>query len=321
MPVALPAYDDILLAARRLDGVAHKTPVLHGTPIDQRVGAEVFFKCENLQRIGAFKFRGAWNALSQLSERDRRKGVITHSSGNHAQAVALAGHLLGIETTIVMPENAPTTKLSGTKRYATRVVTYDPADTKREALCQELIVEKGYTLIPPFDHPHIIAGQGTATMELLQTTGPLDTLLVPCGGGGLLSGSVLSAHALSPNCKVIGVEPENADDAVRSFRSGRIERIENPQTIADGTRTESLGQLTFDIIIKRVHDMVSVPEQAIINATRILFEDARIVVEPSGALGLAALLSGVIKPTGRVGVIISGGNIDPSLMQEILDAS
>ncbi|MGE4660041.1 MAG: pyridoxal-phosphate dependent enzyme, partial [Arenicellales bacterium] len=291
------------------------------TPIDQRVGVEVFFKCENLQRIGAFKFRGAWNALSQLSERNRRKGVITHSSGNHAQAVALAGHLLGIETTIVMPENAPTTKLSGTKRYATRVVTYDPADTKREALCQQLIAEKGYILIPPFDHPHIIAGQGTATMELLQTTGPLDTLLVPCGGGGLLSGSVLSAHALSPNCKVIGVEPENADDAVRSFRSGRIERIENPQTIADGTRTESLGQLTFDIIIKRVHDMVSVPEQAIINATRILFEDARIVVEPSGALGLAALLSGVIKPTGRVGVIISGGNIDPSLMQAILDAS
>ena len=220
-----------------------------------------------------------------------------------------------------MPENAPATKLSGTKRYATRVVTYDPADTKREALCQELIAEKGYILIPPFDHPHIIAGQGTATMELLQTTGPLDTLLVPCGGGGLLSGSVLSAHALSPNCKVIGVEPENADDAVRSFRSGRIERIENPQTIADGTRTESLGQLTFDIIIKRVHDMVSVPEQAIINATRILFEDARIVVEPSGALGLAALLSGVLKPTGRVGVIISGGNIDPSLMQAILDAS
>jgi len=321
LPAALPAYDDILLAARRLDGVAHKTPVLHDTPIDQRVGAEVFFKCENLQRVGAFKFRGAWNALSQLSERDRRKGVITHSSGNHAQAVALAGHLLGIATTIVMPENAPATKLSGTKRYATRVVTYDPADTKREALCQELIAEKGYILIPPFDHPHIIAGQGTAAMELLQTTGPLDTLLVPCGGGGLLSGSVLSAHALSPNCKVIGVEPENADDAVRSFRSGRIERIENPRTIADGTRTESLGQLTFDIIIKRVHDMVSVPEQAIINATRVLFEDARIVVEPSGALGLAALLSGVIKPTGRVGVIISGGNIDPSLMQAILDAS
>ncbi len=321
MPAALPTYDDILSAARRLDGIAHKTPVLHGTPVDQKVGAEVFFKCENLQRIGAFKFRGAWNAISQLSECERRKGVITHSSGNHAQAVALAGHLLGIETTIVMPDNAPVTKLTGTKRYATRVITYDPADTKREVLCQELIAEKGYIPIPPFDHPHIIAGQGTAAMELLQTTGPLDTLLVPCGGGGLLSGSALSAHALSPDCKVIGVEPENADDAVRSFRSGRIERIENPQTIADGTRTESLGQLTFDIIRKRVHDMVSVPELAIINATRILFEDARIVVEPSGALGLAALLSGVIKPAGRVGVIISGGNIDPSLMQAILDAS
>ncbi len=321
MPAALPTYDDILSAARRLDGIAHKTPVLHGTPVDQKVGAEVFFKCENLQRIGAFKFRGAWNAISQLSECERRKGVITHSSGNHAQAVALAGHLLGIETTIVMPDNAPVTKLTGTKRYATRVITYDPADTKREVLCQELIAEKGYIPIPPFDHPHIIAGQGTAAMELLQTTGPLDTLLVPCGGGGLLSGSALSAHALSPDCKVIGVEPENADDAVRSFCSGRIERIENPQTIADGTRTESLGQLTFDIIRKRVHDMVSVPELAIINATRILFEDARIVVEPSGALGLAALLSGVIKPAGRVGVIISGGNIDPSLMQAILDAS
>jgi threonine dehydratase len=321
LPAALPTYDDILSAARRLDGIAHKTPVLHGTPVDQKVGAEVFFKCENLQRIGAFKFRGAWNAISQLSECERRKGVITHSSGNHAQAVALAGHLLGIETTIVMPDNAPVTKLTGTKRYATRVITYDPADTKREVLCQELIAEKGYIPIPPFDHPHIIAGQGTAAMELLQTTGPLDTLLVPCGGGGLLSGSALSAHALSPDCKVIGVEPENADDAVRSFCSGRIERIENPQTIADGTRTESLGQLTFDIIRKRVHDMVSVPELAIINATRILFEDARIVVEPSGALGLAALLSGVIKPAGRVGVIISGGNIDPSLMQAILDAS
>ncbi len=267
MPAALPTYDDILSAARRLDGIAHKTPVLHGTPVDQKVGAEVFFKCENLQRIGAFKFRGAWNAISQLSECERRKGVITHSSGNHAQAVALAGHLLGIETTIVMPDNAPVTKLTGTKRYATRVITYDPADTKREVLCQELIAEKGYIPIPPFDHPHIIAGQGTAAMELLQTTGPLDTLLVPCGGGGLLSGSALSAHALSPDCKVIGVEPENADDAVRSFCSGRIERIENPQTIADGTRTESLGQLTFDIIRKRVHDMVSVPEHAIINAT------------------------------------------------------
>ncbi|HCK76043.1 MAG TPA: threo-3-hydroxy-L-aspartate ammonia-lyase [Gammaproteobacteria bacterium] len=317
--MSLPTYEHVLSAAQRLEGVAHKTPTLVGTPIDQKVGAEVIFKCENLQRINAFKFRGAWNAISQLSENDRRTGVITHSSGNHAQAVALAGNLLGIETTIVMPENAPATKLAGTKRYATRVVTYDPAETKREVLCQNLISEKGYLLIPPFDHPHIIAGQGTAAMELLQQSGPLDLLLVPCGGGGLLSGTALSAHALAPGCKVIGVEPENADDAVRSFRNGRIERIENPQTIADGTRTESLGELTFEIIRQRVHDMVSVSEQAIIEATRVLFEDARIVVEPSGALGLAALLSGVIKTQGRAGIIISGGNIDSSLMQTILN--
>jgi len=317
--MSLPTYDDVLSAARRLEGVAHTTPILIGTPIDQKVGADVVFKCENLQRINAFKFRGAWNAISQLNESDRRAGVITHSSGNHAQAVALAGDLLDIETTIVMPENAPVTKLAGTKRYATRVVTYDPTNTKREVLCQNLIAETGCLLIPPFDHPHIIAGQGTAAMELLQQSDPLDLLLVPCGGGGLLSGSALSAHALAPDCKVIGVEPENADDAVQSFRSGRIERIENPQTIADGTRTESLGELTFEIIRKQVHDMVSVSEQAIVEATRVLFEDARIVVEPSGALGLAALLSGVVKAQGRVGVIISGGNIDPSLMRTILN--
>jgi len=319
LPTSLPTYDDVLSAARRLEGIAHKTPTLLGTPIDQKVGADVVFKCENLQRINAFKFRGAWNAISQLSASDRAMGVITHSSGNHAQAVALAGDLLGIETTIVMPENAPATKLAGTKRYATRVVTYDPTNTKREVLCQNLIAEKGYLLIPPFDHPHIIAGQGTAAMELLQQSGPLDFLLVPCGGGGLLSGSALSAHALAPNCKVIGVEPENADDAVRSFRNGRIERIENPQTIADGTRTESLGQLTFEIIRQQVYDMVSVSEEAIVEATRALFEDVRIVVEPSGALGLAALLSGVVKTQGRVGVIISGGNIDLSLMRTILN--
>ena len=245
MSLPLPTYEDVLAAADRLKGVAHKTPALRDTPIDSKVGAAVIFKCENLQRINAFKFRGAWNAISQLSEADRRKGVITHSSGNHAQAVALAGSLLDIETTIVMPQDAPQAKLSGTKRYATRVITYDPKTTKREALCQELIVEHDYVLIPPFDHPHIIAGQGTAAMELIQRTGPIDTLLVPCGGGGPLSGSILSAQALSPECKVIGVEPENADDAVQSFRTGQLQRIENPQTIADGTRTECLGELTF----------------------------------------------------------------------------
>jgi len=318
LSLSLPTYEDILAAADRLKGVAHKTPALRETPIDDKLGAAVVFKCENLQRINAFKFRGAWNAISQLSEADRRRGVITHSSGNHAQAVALAGSLLGIETTIVMPQDAPQAKLSGTKRYATRVITYDPEKTKRETLCQELIVEHDYVLIPPFDHPHIIAGQGTAALELLQRTGPVDTLLVPCGGGGLLSGSVLSAQSLSPKCKVIGVEPENADDAVQSFRTGQLQRIENPQTIADGTRTECLGELTFEIIRQKVHDMVSVSEAAIALATRTLFEDARVVVEPSGALGLAALLSGAVQAKGRVGVILSGGNIDPALMATIL---
>ena len=321
MPLPLPTYEDVLAAADRLKAVAHKTPALRDTPLDSKVGAAVIFKCENLQRINAFKFRGAWNAISQLSEADRRKGVITHSSGNHAQAVALAGSLLDIETTIVMPQDAPQAKLSGTKRYATRVITYDPKTTKREALCQELIVEHDYVLIPPFDHPHIIAGQGTAAMELIQRTGPIDTLLVPCGGGGLLSGSILSAQALSPECKVIGVEPENADDAVQSFRTGQLQRIENPQTIADGTRTECLGELTFEIIRQKVHDMVSVSEAAIALATRTLFEDARVVVEPSGALGLAALLSGAVQAKGRVGVILSGGNIDPALMATILKDS
>ena len=277
----MPTYEDVLAAADRLKGIAHKTPALRDTPIDSKVGAAVIFKCENLQRINAFKFRGAWNAISQLSEADRRKGVITHSSGNHAQAVALAGSLLDIETTIVMPQDAPQAKLSGTKRYATRVITYDPKTTKREALCQELIVEHDYVLIPPFDHPHIIAGQGTAAMELIQRTGPIDTLLVPCGGGGLLSGSILSAQALSPECKVIGVEPENADDAVQSFRTGQLQRIENPQTIADGTRTECLGELTFEIIRQKVHDMVSVSEAAIALATRTLFKDCLLYTSPS----------------------------------------
>ena len=321
LALPLPTYDDILAAAERLKGVAHKTPALRETSIDDKVGAAVFFKCENLQRINAFKFRGAWNAISQLSEADRGRGVITHSSGNHAQAVALAGSLLDIKTAIVMPQDAPQVKLSSTKRYATQVITYDPEKTKREILCQELIAEHDYVLIPPFDHPHIIAGQGTAAMELFQRAGSLDTLLVPCGGGGLLSGSILSAQSLSPECKVIGVEPENADDAVQSFRTGHLQRIENPQTIADGTRTESLGELTFEIIRQKVHDMVSVSEAAIALATRTLFEDVRVVVEPSGALGLAALLSGAVQAKGRVGVILSGGNIDPALMATILKDS
>ncbi len=315
----LPTYTDVVSAAGRLGGIAHKTPTLAQTPLDEQLGARLFLKCENLQRIGAFKFRGAWNAMSQLNAVERARGVITQSSGNHAQAIALVGSLLGIDTTVVMPDNAPQIKRAGTERYASSVVTYDPTTTKREDLTRDMIEETGCTFIPPFDHPHIIAGQGTAAMELINNCGPLDALLVPCGGGGLLSGCALSARALSPGCRIIGVEPENADDGFRSFRSGRIERIENPQTIADGTRTESLGEITFALIQQAVDDMVCVSEQAIIEATRLLFEKTHLVVEPSGALGLAALISGVARVNGRVGVILSGGNIDAPLMAQILN--
>jgi len=318
MESMLPTYTDIVSAASRLDGVARKTPVLADTPLDDRLGMKLFLKCENLQHISAFKFRGAWNTMSRLTPEQRSRGAITHSSGNHAQAVALAGKYLGIETTVVMPNNAPQIKRDGTERYASRVIAYDPTKHKREALTDEVIRETGCVLVPPFDHPHIIAGQGTAAMELINSCGPLKTLLVPCGGGGLLSGSALSACALSPGCEIIGVEPEAADDAVRSFRSGRIETVQNPQTIADGTRTESLGKITFAVIQKTVDDIVSVPEEAIIEATRLLFETTRVVVEPSGALGLAALLSGAVRVQGRVGLILSGGNIDAPVMARIL---
>ncbi len=257
--------------------------------------------------------------MNRLTPEARARGVITHSSGNHAQAVALSGHLLGVETTIVMPDNAPRVKRESTERYATRVIGYDPKTAKREALTDDLVKQYGYTLIPPFNHPDVIAGQGTSALELFETTGPLDKLLVPLGGGGLLSGCAISAATLSPACQVIGVEPDAGDDGVRSFRSGRIETVQNPQTIADGTRTEALGELTFEIIRARVADVVSVPESAIVAATRALFTSARLVVEPSGALGLAALLSGAVSAEGRVGILLSGGNIDPTVMQEILN--
>jgi len=257
--------------------------------------------------------------MNHLSPQARSRGVITHSSGNHAQAVALSGHLLGVKTTIVMPDNAPRVKRAGTERYATQVIGYDPKNAKREAISRDLMEQHGYTLIPPFNDPHVIAGQGTSAIELFESTGPLDALLVPLGGGGLLSGCAISASALSPQCKVIGVEPDAGDDGVRSFRSGRIERVENPQTIADGTRTEALGELTFEIIREKVADIVSVPESAIVCATKALFASARLVVEPSGALGLAALLCGAVPARGRIGILLSGGNIDLEVMQEILN--
>ncbi len=313
-----PTLPDLHDAAARLKGIAHRTPVLRCHALDEAVGAEVFLKCEGFQRMGAFKFRGAYHALSRLSESDRRRGVITHSSGNHAQAVALAGKLLGIQATIVMPNNAPRIKREATEGYGGRVIDYDPATDCRERISAELAMREGLVLIPPFDHPHIIAGAGTACLELIEETGPLDAVLAPCGGGGLLSGTAIAARSLCPNCRPIGVEPELADDAARSFATGTLQTVHNPPTIADGARTASLGALTFAIIRECVDAFATVSENSIVEAVRFLFLRAKLVVEPSGALGVAALLSGKISQKGRIGVILSGGNIDPETMAKIL---
>lgn len=311
-------FDDVRSAAERLKGIANRTPVATSRTLNERLGAEVFFKCENLQRVGAFKFRGAYNAVSRLSEADKQRGVITYSSGNHAQAMALVGKLLGVKTVIVMPDNAPATKRAATEGYGAQVVPYDPQTGDRQPIAESLAAEHGYTIIPPFDHAHVIAGQGTAALELVEELGGLDALLVPCGGGGLISGCALAAKGLAPGCQVVGVEPEVADDATRSFRTRVLHTVHNPPTIADGTRTSSLGELTFPLVLQYVDDMVTVSEAAIMEAVRYSFFRLKLVVEPSGALGLAALLSGAIRPQGRVGVILSGGNIDAATMTLIL---
>ena len=309
--MSLPDYDDVQAAAERLEGIAHRTPIATSRTVDARTGATVFFKCENLQRAGAFKFRGAYNALSRLDADKRRRGVLTYSSGNHAQAVALAGRLLEIKATIVMPDDAPAIKLAATREYGGDVVTYDRRSEDRQELGARLARERGLTLIPPFDHPHVIAGQGTAAKELFEDVGPLDLLLVPCGGGGLLSGSGLSAAALAPGCRVVGVEPAAGDDATRSFRSGTLQTVGNPDTIADGARTPSLGELTFPLVRRFVHDMLTVTDEQLLRAMAFLWERLKLVVEPTGALAAAALLEGALDARGcRVGVVLSGGNAD-----------
>lgn len=311
-------FETIKTAQARLIGQAHRTPVMTSRTLNRLVGAEVFCKCENLQRVGAFKFRGAFNAMSQLSAEQQARGVITYSSGNHAQAVALVGQLLKIKTVVVMPNNAPATKRAATEEYGATVVAYDPAQTSREDLAQALQQQHGYTLIPPFDHLDIIAGQGTAALELLQEVGALDMLLVPCGGGGLLSGSAIAAKGMYPACQVIGIEPELADDATQSFYTKELHHVHNPPTIADGTRTSSLGKLTFPLILEYVDAMQTVSEAAIMEAVQFLLYRMKLVVEPSGALGIAALLSQRVRPAERVGVILSGGNIDAATLMLIL---
>ena len=304
-------YADLAAAHERIKPVAKRTPVLTSSTIDALTGAKVHFKCENFQRMGAFKFRGAYNALSQLTPEQKKKGVVAFSSGNHAQAVALSGRMLGVPATIVMPTDAPPVKLEATRGYGAEVVLYDASNEDRAKIAEALAAERGLTVIPPFDHPHILAGQGTAAKELIEDAGPLDILMVPCGGGGLLSGCSIAAKHLSPNCKVIGVEPAAGDDGLRAFRAGKLVSVPLPQTIADGARTMSLGALTFSIIQRNVHDFLTVTDEELLEWMFFLWERMKMVVEPTGALAAAALLQGKIDAKGKkVGVVISGGNVD-----------
>lgn len=317
--LTLPTFADITRARERLRGEAHRTPVVTSRTLDDMVGAQVFLKCENLQRMGAFKFRGAYNALSALPAESRAKGVVAYSSGNHAQAVALSARLLGMRATIVMPSNAPKAKLAATEGYGARVVRYDPAEDTREVVAQQIVSETGATLIPPFDHADVIAGQGTAAAELIEETGPLDALLVCCGGGGLLTGSAISARAMSPGCRVIGVEPALGDDMTRSFKTRTPQRLSSvPDTIADGARTMGPGALTFPLLLQHVDAMVTVSDLDLVHAVRFALMRLKLVIEPSGALGLAAMMSGKAGVTGRVGIIISGGNVDAEMLRWIL---
>ena len=318
--LTLPTAADVRAAAGRLLGHANRTPVMHSRTLDEMVGARVFLKCESFQRGGAFKFRGALNAVSRLTGEERARGVLTYSSGNHAQAVALTGRLLGVRTVVVMPEDAPGPKIDGTRGYGAEVVLYDRAGRTREEIAAELQKERGMTLIPPYDHPDVIAGQGTAALEMLEETGALDVVMTPCGGGGLLSGTALAVRgdrgqgtgdSGTGGCRVIGVEPELADDATRSFRTGELQRVHNPPTIADGLRTPALGRYTFPLVRENVDEMRTVSEAQIVEAMRFLWTRMKLVVEPSGAVPLAALMSDPDAFRGeRIGVVISGGNVD-----------
>ena len=307
-------YADVAAAARVLEGHALRTPVLTSRTIDQRTGASVFFKCENLQRAGAFKFRGAYNALANLTPAQQRAGVVAFSSGNHAQAVALAGSILGVKAVIVMPADAPPVKIEATRAYGAEVVLYDREREDREVMTNELAKSRGLTPVPPFDDRYIIAGQGTAAKELVVDAGALDYLLVPCGGGGLLSGCAIAARELSPGLKCIGVEPAAGDDVTRSFQSKTTQRVHNPDTIADGARTSAPGTITFPLILHHVHAMLTVTDDELLRSMLSIWERMKILIEPTGALGAAALLEGKLDAREikgkKVGVIFSGGNAD-----------
>jgi threonine dehydratase len=309
--LSTPTYEDVVAAAGRLLGHAHRTPVLRSSTADSRLGARLHFKCENFQRMGAFKFRGAFNALSRFSDAQRHGGVLAFSSGNHAQAVALSARLLGMPAAILMPLDAPASKVEATKGYGAEVIQYDRYTQDREALAAQLAAERGMTLIPPYDHPDVLAGQGTAARELFEEVGELDALFVCLGGGGLLGGSALAARALSPRCKVYGVEPEAGNDGQQSFRLGRIVDIPTPRTIADGAQTQHLGRYTFEIIRRAVDDVLTVSDDQLVEAMRFFAERMKTIVEPTGCLSFAGACHGGVDLQGkRVGIIVSGGNID-----------
>lgn len=314
-----PTYEDVADAGRRLEGHVRRTPVMTSSTLDMALGCQVFFKCENFQRMGAFKFRGAFNALSKLDPVVRARGVITFSSGNHAQAIALAARLLDMHATIVMPRDAPAGKLESTRDYGGNVVTYDRYSEDREEITRRLATERGLTVIPPYDHPDVIAGQGTAAMELFNEVGPLDRLYACLGGGGLLSGSALAAKALSPGCKVYGVEPAAGNDGQQSFRCGSLVRIDVPQTIADGAQTQSLGHYTFEIIRRDVTDVLTVTDAELIECMEFFAARMKMIVEPTGCLALAAVRAAGKRLAGqRIGVIVSGGNVDLERFAELV---
>ena len=317
----LPTYADVVAAAERLAGHAHRTPVVTSRLANEASGAQLFFKCENLQRMGAFKFRGAFNALSRLDADQRKAGVVTFSSGNHAQAIALSARILGIPATIIMPLDAPAAKMAATQGYGGKVVTYDRYAEDREQIGRDLAARDGLTLIPPYDHPDVITGQGTAARELFEEVGELDALFVPLGGGGLLSGTALATRALSPRCKLYGVEPEAGNDGQQSLRKGSLVTIETPRTLADGAQTQRLGDYTFGIIRRDVDDIVTATDDELVDAMRFAFQHLKLVFEPTGCLGFAAARRPDADLRGkRIGVLISGGNVDPERYCSLLSA-
>lgn len=317
--LTLPTYQDVEAAAQRIAGIAHKTPVMTSTTVNKEFGAELFFKCENFQRMGAFKFRGALNALSQLTPAQKKAGVIAFSSGNHAQGIALAAQMLNIPATILMPIDSPEVKVAATQGYGAKVIRFDRYTQDREQLCRDLAEKEGLTIIPPYDHVDIIAGQGTVAKELFEEVGELDALFVCLGGGGLLSGCALAARALSPNCKVYGVEPEAGNDAQQSFRSGKIVHIDTPKTIADGAQTQHVGNYTFELIKQNVDDILTVTDAQLVDRMKFYAERMKIIVEPTGCLSFAAALKMKEQLRGkRIGIIISGGNVDIKRFAELM---